>query len=388
MFAVFIIIVLLAVLAVLLYDFLPGLLNWTGRIKIGQISDDGQWLDAVNSVNLKWTAKGAPRVPYDENKRLKLIEEIKTAGKKTTVAYWQDAAVLKGVGDNSGSGANESVSSLVDRYIDIFTGEWKKAPARIDSAILSYEMMSNPFIDNRTIKPAMDYVAEMIKNEYDRCGSVPYNSSVSDIRFVDTVGMICPFLIKYSNEYNLPEYDDIALKQIAQYRECGFDSGMKLPFHCFNTETKAKLGICGWGRGCAWWALGLTDSLKELLTLKGRNKEKALLLRLLMEILDETEKHISDNGAVNRMMLNESLPDSSATAMFAYCFSYMYMLTKKENYRDRATEMLGFLKSVTRRNGVIDFSQGDTMGIGYYSSGLSVVPAAQGFVLAAAELIK
>ena len=385
---IFIVIILLAVIAVLLYDFLPDFLNWFGRIKIGQFSDDSQWLDAVNSVNLKWAAKGTPSVPYNENKRFKLIDKIKNAGKPTSVSYWQDAAVLKAIGDASGSGANESVSSLVDRYIDIFTGEWKNAPAKTDAAILAYEMMSSPFIDNRTIKPAMDFVAEMLKGEYDKFGSVPYNSTISDIRFVDTVGMICPFLIKYSSEYNLPEFADIALKQIAQYRENGFDAEMKLPFHCFDEKTKAKLGICGWSRGCAWWALGLADSLKELLKLEGYNKEKTLILKLLIEIIDETEKHVSDNGAIGRMMLTESLPDSSATAMLAYCFSYMYALTKKENYRDRAVQMLSFLKSVTRRNGVIDFSQGDTMGIGYYSSGLSVVPAAQGFAAAAAELIE
>ena len=45
------------------------------------------------------------------------------------------------------------------------------------------------------------------------------------------------------------------------------------------------------------------------------------------------------------------------------------------------------LKSVTRRNGTVDFSQGDTHGIGFYSEKLCIVPAAQGFTIAADNLL-
>ena len=44
-----------------------------------------------------------------------------------------------------------------------------------------------------------------------------------------------------------------------------FDKETKIPCHCFNEKTKAPLGIYGWGRGCAWWAIGITDSLKALM---------------------------------------------------------------------------------------------------------------------------
>ena len=101
----------------------------------------------------------------------------------------------------------------------------------------------------------------------------------------------------------------------------------------------------------------------------------------------QLEKYINESGAVNRMMLNPSLPDSSASAMAAYCLSYMYRLTGKEEYRETAEKIFSFLKTATRRNGVIDYSQGDTMGVGYYASRFSVVPAAQGFTAAALNLL-
>jgi unsaturated rhamnogalacturonyl hydrolase len=39
------------------------------------------------------------------------------------------------------------------------------------------------------------------------------------------------------------------------------------------------------------------------------------------------------------------------------------------------------LQKVTRRNGAIDFSQGDTKGIGMHSQRFDILPFTQGFVL-------
>lgn len=387
MLAVFLIFILLIILAVLLYDFLPDFLNWFGRIKIGSFSDFEEWADSVKQVNIRWLANGAPDVPKNENQRLKLIKLIKDAKKQSTVSYWQDAALLKGAVASDNDSEREAEESLIERYIDIGTGEWEEIPENADAAILAYEILSYGVADAETVRPAMKHVAEMLKEQYDSFGSVPYNTDIPEIRFVDTVGMICPFLIRYGVEYDCPEYIEIAVKQIAQYKKYGFDEAMKLPFHCFNEKTEAKLGICGWGRGCGWWAVGIADSLKELLKCEGFNKEKTFLLKLNMEFAEELEKYINESGAVNRMMLNPSLPDSSASAMAAYCLSYMYRLTDKEEYRETAEKILSFLKTATRRNGVIDYSQGDTMGIGYYASRFSVVPAAQGFTAAALNLL-
>lgn len=387
MLAVIIAILFFIIAAALCYDFVPDFLNWFGRIKIGQINDDGLWLKNVKKVTLKWLSRGTPKVRKNENNRLLLIKQIKDIKKSNATAYWQDAALLKSATKFCGDDVNESVSNLVDRYIDIFTGEWKENPLNVDAAILAYELMSNEFVDNKTIEPAMNYIAELVKEKYDEFGSIPYNSSIPNIKFVDTIGMVCPFLIKYAVEYKHPEYIDIAIAQIAAYRKYGFDDKTKLPFHCFDEKAETHLGICGWGRGCAWWTVGVMDSLKELLKFDGLNKEKALLLRLNIEILDELKKYVTEDGAVCRMLLNHSLPDSSASAMIAYCFASAYELTKRDEYRETAVRIMGYLKSVTRRDGVVDFSQGDTMGIGYYASGYSVIPAAQGFTLATAEIL-
>ena len=388
MIAAIIIVVLLLLIAVLLYDFLPDALNWLGRIKIGRFSEDSEWIESVRNIVLDWVTKGAPKVPKNENQRLKLIAELKNRKNVSPICYWQDAALLKAATEKCGDSAGECVGTLTERYIDIFTGEWKVKPEKIDAAILAYEMMANSFIDSKAIEPAMNTVAEMLKEDFDKYGFIPYNKGIPGICFVDTVGMVCPFLIRYASEYNKPQFVSIALKQIIGYRKNGFDDKTGLPYHCFDTETGARLGINGWGRGCGWWAVGITDSLKELLGFDGLDKEKTFLLKLSMTFLDEMGKHVEGDGAIRRMMLNASLSDSSASAMTAYCFSFAYSLTKKEEYKEYANRIFSYLKTATRRNGVIDYSQGDTMGIGYYSPNLSVVPAAQGFAAAAYELLE
>lgn len=387
MFSTIIAILLFIALIIVLFDYSDDFINWIMRIKIGRYSDYGEWVNAVKSVNTRWLSKGAPTVPKNENRRFKLLDMIKNHKKGSSVGFWQDAALLKGISADENEDEKNAAEKLMERYIDVFTGEWKKPPQNVDAAMLSYELMSCKYIDNRVIEPAMNYVADMLEAQYEEYGTVPYNTNLPDIRFVDTVGMICPFLIKYANEYNRPKYIDIALDQIKQYKKSGFDDKTDLPFHCFDVKTKAQLGICGWGRGCGWWALGITDTLKELIKCNGFNKEKAVLLKLGISFLDEMKQYVGDNGAVNRMVLTDSLNDSSASAILAYCYSYFYSISKKEDYKETVERITGYLITVTRRNGEIDFSQGDTMGIGFYSAKHVVIPAAQGFALAAVNNI-
>lgn len=379
--SIVIIILLLIVLVVLGFDFLDTALDWFGRVKIGTITDDGEWEKLTEKVIEKWLESGTPKVPVNENRRLKLVHKIKNIGKVESTAYWQDAAILKAA--TSVGNMDESVFVLLDRYIDTDNGNWKVQPERVDCAMLAHELLCCDYIDNDMIRPAMDYVASFLESLYNEYGTVPYNLNASDVRFVDTVGMICPFLMKYAIVYNEPRFVDIAIDQIKEYRKYGFDKETKIPCHCFNAETKAPLGIYGWGRGCAWWAIGITDSLKTLMESKTYHIEKVMLLKYCVEFAAVMKNYQRDDGAFTRIIFTPSLEDSSAGAMLAYCFAYIAKLTESDELGDCCKKVLRHLKTCTRRNGVIDYAQGDTMGIGFYSDSLRVVPAAQGFAVAA-----
>lgn len=379
------IILLLIIIAVLAYDLWEEFLVWLGRIKVGQLSEE-EWQSKTKNVLLRWIEKGAPEVLLNENGNMKFIRKINNYGKITSVMYWQDASLLKGA-NHTAEDVGSEVTAMAARYIPGNDGEWRVLPKRIDAAMLCYELLSSRYTDAQKIKPSMDYVAGMLGSMAEKHGTIPYNESVPEYRFVDAVGMTCPFLIKYALTYNEEKYIDLAMKQIKEYYEHGVNKDFGIPYHCFKENTFEPLGVCGWGRGCAWWALGLTDSLKTLLETDGYNKEKAVLLRYLIEILDAVKKYIKEDGTVERMLFNSSLQDSSACAMLAYCYAYMAELLKNEEYKALAAKMREKLRSVTRRNGIVDFSQGDTHGIGFYSEKLCVVPAAQGFMVALNEML-
>lgn len=383
--SIVIILLLLVVLVILSFDYIDILLNWLGRIKIGTIQDDSEWKKATEKVVEKWLHSGTPKLPVNEHKKFKIIDAIKNSGKVMSTDYWQDAAVLKAAA--SMKDVDSAIFDLLERYIDTDNGHWKIEPKKIDCAILAHEMLCCKFIDNDSVKPAMDNVAHFLKKLFDEYGTIPYNVNAKDVRFVDTVGMVCPFLIKYAVVYNQPEYVDIALDQIKEYKKYGFDKDTKIPFHCFNVRTKAPLGICGWGRGCAWWALGITDSLKALMTCNSYNIEKVTLLKYCIEFMAQMRQQQRDDGAFTRMIFTPSLEDSSAGAMLAYCFAHISKVIENDEFEMCCKKTLRHLKSCTRRNGVIDYSQGDTMGIGFYSDGFRIVPAAQGFTVAAAREI-
>lgn len=383
--SIIIILLLLIALSILAFDYFDIFLNWFGRIKIGTIQDDSEWNKATEKVIEKWLSSGAPGLPVNENKRLRIIDAVKNSGKIVSTAYWQDAAVLKAA--SSMKDVDAGIIDLLERYIDTESGNWKSKPKKIDCAILAHEILCCKCIDANQVKPAMDYAADFLRKLYDEYGTIPYNANAKDVRFVDTVGMVCPFLMKYAVVYNKPEYVDIALDQIKEYKKHGFDKETKMPFHCFNVKTQAPLGICGWGRGCAWWALGITDSLRALMSCNSYNIEKVTLLKYCIEFMSQMRAYQRDDGAFTRMIFTPSLEDSSAGAMLAYCFAHISKIIDNDELKVCCKKTLSHLKNCTRRNGVIDYSQGDTMGIGFYSDGFRVVPAAQGFAVAAANEI-
>ncbi|MBQ8783403.1 MAG: glycoside hydrolase family 88 protein [Clostridia bacterium] len=377
------IIILLAVLAAISFDVVPFAISTFWRMKIGTLRGD-DWFAATADTAVRWSEKGLPRVPKVADKRLTVIDRIKRNYFSETIQSWQAGSVLLSLNEI----APEEAKKLTLKYIDPQTGEWLSFINRVDSAFLAYAILSSPYISADFVKPAMTSTAEMLLNKYDKFASIPYSQN-SNYRYVDTVGLVCPFLIKYSLTYGDDKAMKAAIALIKEYEEYGVHKEFKTPVHCFDVKSEAPLGLYSWGRGCGWWATGLAESFKILNETDENSfvEEKIVVLRSLLTFTSVITKYQSESGAFDRNIFAPSGADSSATAMLSYALAYAGELTKNDELTACADKAMKYIYTVTRRNGVVDYSQGDTMGIGFYSSASVVLPATQGFALRAYMLL-
>ena len=130
------------------------------------------------------------------------------------------------------------------------------------------------------------------------------------------------------------------------------------------------MGIYDWSRGLGWYVLGITETYE----LDG-NRER--IVRLAREML----KYQHADGGVGSMFFSPSRIESSGTALLGLLFVKAFEITRDRVFLDAAKMAEGALMRITRRNGEVDYSQGDTKGIGMYSRRFDIMPFAQGMTL-------
>lgn len=79
--------------------------------------------------------------------------------------------------------------------------------------------------------------------------------------FADGIGLACPFLYQYGEEFDKQEYRELALRQIANFLSYGMDGATGLPYHGYDTKDGCKYGIIGWGRAVGWLLRGMTGCM-------------------------------------------------------------------------------------------------------------------------------
>jgi len=369
---------------IVLLDLIPLIRRFLGRIHIGQWGNADEWRAGVRSRLLKQLDK-PPAVPVSDNERLTVIERLSGRYTSKNLQCWQEASLLLGACEFAGEpDAAREIKRFVERKIDFRTGEWTREYSKPDSAMLAFAILKAA-AEKAKIKPAMDKTAGLL---FSLAGNatVPYNPSLQGIRFVDTVGMVCPFLFLYGLEYGKREAVELAERQIREYVEFGLHPFLKLPVHCFDTGTLAPLGIYGWGRGCGWLAVGLMDSYLCLSSNSnsvsdgtGLGDTKRFIMEQMVCLAGALLPYQATTGAWCRQVAARDAGDSSATAMLAWFFTRLFALTGDDTYKTAADKAQKFLIGATRKSGCVDFAQGDTKGIGFYSARLEPMPAALGF---------
>lgn len=342
------------------------------RLRIGRWSNQQLWENAINNIGTKWIKK-APVIKKTDNNNLMIIDILKKQYKSSTIQSWQSGMVYLSIVEKNSK----------DEYYHHFInekGNWKNMPKEIDYGILAYAIMVE-CKDKEFIKPAMDYLYNLtltrIQNED---GCIAYRQHCANERYVDTVGLIAPFLALYGKHYHCENALVLAKHIIVTYYKNGFEYKTNMPVHAYDFNTKYPLGLCGWGRGVAWFILGVCDTY-----INTHDDELKAIMNFLAKSYLEYQR---EDGAFSAIMQLKSLPDSSVTATLGYFYAICAQLFHDDNYIQVAQNCLSYLMKVTRRNGEIDFSQGDTKGLGFYSITFNIMPFTQGMAIRLCEMIK
>ena len=356
-------------------DFYFYILNRYCRYHIGRWNNYDEWLSNVKNISIKWTRK-TPVVKMTDNNRLMVIDMINGKYKNNNIQSWQLGGLLLGLCECNDKEAKEAINKLIIKLIDK-DGNWVTKPTNVDCGLLSYAILKNSK-DYKKIKPAMDYSIGIIEKNICEDGMIAYTSDKNvDERYVDTLGFVCPFLQLYSNIYAEEKFSKISLEQINQYNKYGLLHDTYLPNHAYNPKNKLPLGVYGWGRGAAWYVIGLIDTYIEMKD----SDEKLILKQNIKNVADSYINYQREDGGFGSILQNERTYDSSATAVLAYFYSRCYEIFENPKYLEVSNKCLQKIKSVTRITGKVDWCQGDTKGIGVHSQTFDIMPFAQGFTL-------
>lgn len=375
-------VIYLLIIIVVGIDIIPIFTDWISRIHIGRYTNKRQWEDKILLVSQRWLTK-TPKIKVTDNTRLVVIDMLKGNYTKDSIQYWQEAALLLGIIEYEKNNKCYKDNKYIYKFLDekfYEDGSWKKEPKNVDVAILAYSIMNIDNIDLDKYKIALDYVWNIIRNNKGTDGTVKYRENCNDERYVDTIGFICPFLIKYGVRYKNNECIELGINQILNFNIYGMQNYVKVPFHAYSISSQYKLGLCGWGRGLGWFAIGTIESWIEL---PNNHTDKIQLEEIIVKFSKEIIELQQKNGGWGWMTtIEDSRTDSSATATLGWFLINASKIERisKECFKS-VEKAISYLMKVTRRNGVIDFSQGDTKAIGVYSQLFNQLPFTQGYAL-------
>ena len=369
-------------LVVLCMDGYPQLNTWQSRIKIGRFASDAVWKEKVKTISLQWL-RNTPTIKVTDNNRLIVIDVLKGNYKRKAIQSWQEAALLLGLNDYRKATNDAVINSSIDSFVSSklsLEGNWIVKPTEVDAVILGYAFLKLDRFEFKKYRPAFDFLYNLILNLKGAEGTIAYREHTADYRYVDTIGFISPFLVRYGLLFNQPEAVALGINQIRTFNSYGMLSPHFIPCHTYNIRTNLPVGLFGWGRGLGWYAIGLIDAWSEL---PESHSDKEELTQMVVSFANMALSFQNENGSWSWLVTNEqSQFDSSTTATLAWFFAKAKAIPSISSAGEQAKESaLNYLKQVTRRDGVVDFSQGDTKAIGVHSQHFDILPFTQGFCL-------
>ncbi len=377
--AFYVLVLLIVIVAAI--DLYPQLMEWQSRIKIGRWKDRALWADSVLDKSISWL-RNTPAVKLRDNSRLIIIDILKGNYKRKSIQNWQQAALFLGLSDGYAKTGDDSILQYLQGFLSSKINEkgWKQKPADTDIGILGYAFIEAKWLDKRKFRPAFDELYDFLQSMKGTDGTIMYRKHTSQMRYVDTIGFVSPFLVKYGLEYGNDQAIEDGCRQILEFNKFGMYPNGFIPCHSYNIDTKLTAGLFGWGRGLAWYAIGLIDSWRAL---PDDHQMKKLLEGSVVEFAMMALRFQNSKGGWNWLVMNpNSVTESSATSAIAYFLSHAEKIPEISEACAKARDLaVSHLMKVTKRDGAIDMCQGDTKDIGVYSQEFGILPFAQGFAL-------
>ena len=358
-------------------DFFYYLKNRYCRFHIGRYENLQDWHVKVEKTAVRWL-KRTPTVKITENSRYMLLDFVTGKYKSHTIQSWQKAALILGLLNSNRDDYREKAKAAAKAMLDE-SGQWKRKPVAVDCGMLSYAVLKSAD-DPDQVKAAMDESLRIIKRNMNDEGMISYTGGCENPdMYVDTVGLVCPFLMLYARIYGNAELEEIAYRQLEMFHRYGLYTGTALPNHAFHVKSKLPLGVYGWGRGTAWYMIGLMDSYPLL-----RNEEhKVRVKQWLTEAADCYLDYQRKDGGFGAILQRTQTYDSSVTCAMAWFYAEMGDICQCEEYIKASEKCLKKLLNCTRITGAIDLCQGDTKDIGVFAQTYDIMPFAQGMILRA-----
>lgn len=228
------------------------------------------------------------------------------------------------------------------------------------------------------IRKALDMLADYaMQYPTDETGSFPYRYRPQSLQkediFVDTIGLACPYLYQYGEMSGRQEYQEIAVRQIANYLAYGMDEEHNLPYHGYELKKGCKYGIIGWGRAVGWLLRGMCGCMQ---TAYGKEK----IGEFYRPIVDSVLGYQRNDGYFGWQLEAKDGPkDTSATAMIGVALQEGIRLgvLPQESYIDAlllCTEAL----AKSEKDGKIYDCSGECEGFAQYPQRYDAYPWALG----------
>ena len=372
-FAISFVVVSLLALIFIGYDVLLKVENKINAQNIGKFESRSEWIGQMKDRAIK-EYKHMPRLKGNLGFP-RLITQFRI-DKHSPIYAWQAGGLLLGLHECT---TEEEFIEIVNERSDLLnmTGE------EIDSALLAYalsyvteeEYPDKEQINNRVLD-------SVYANLDSQKGTIMYRTVYPSFRFIDTIGLVCPFLATIEKDKNMRKHEELALSQILEYEEFAFNDDYDyLPFHGYDFESDAPIGKYGWGRGTGWYALGLIDTYQEL-----EEDKRILLEKSIIELAESIKKYQKEDGGWGGTInVITSQTDTSATALLLYFIKLACKLEliEIESYLVCIEAAEKCLMNNTLPNGRVINTEGDCIALGNYSYDYKYMPFTLGMTLRA-----